>query len=43
MYFLLLEQQELKRLVKQEHRKFESTFDSRSANDLKLNEKRQRF
>ena len=43
MYFLLLEQQELKRLVKQENRKLESTFDSKSSNDLKLNEKRQCF
>ena len=29
------------RLVKREYRKCESTFDSNSSNDLKLNEKRQ--
>ena len=29
------------RLVKREYRKCQSTFDSKSSNDLKLNEKRQ--
>ena len=29
------------RLVKREYRKYQSTFDSKSSNDLKLNEKSQ--